>query len=69
MADNRQSITSSTYSGKTDDSGQTATIATRIEVKPQPAGTDKLIHRVSDEAKKKRAANKAARNKEAEPKK
>lgn len=65
MADDRESVTSSTYSGHSG-SGETATIATSKENKPQPPGTDKLLFRTSDEAKKKREANKAPRNKEAE---
>lgn len=67
MADDRKSVTSSTYSGHSG-SGETAMIATWIENKPQPPGTDKLMFRTSDEAEKKCEANKAARNKEAESK-
>ncbi|KAJ9493389.1 hypothetical protein H2202_011141 [Exophiala xenobiotica] len=68
MADNRMSFASSAYSGDSK-SEQTATIATSIENKRQPDGTEQLLSRTSAEAKKKRQENKAARNKEAESKK
>lgn len=68
MADNRNSFASSAYSGNSK-SEQTATIATRIENKRQPDGTEQLLNRTSEEVKKKRLENKAARNREAESKK